>query len=130
MTRKDEALHGDGPDDDGLEAFFAAARRDAPPAPRAALVNRILADAADALPLPLAPPVRRRGLGARIRAAFAPGGGWQAAAALGVCAALGLAGGMLGGADAGSDALWQGADAEDEPATAILAFYDLASPEG
>jgi hypothetical protein len=125
-------MQGDMREEDGLDAFFAAARRDAPPTPRVELVNRILADAADHAPAPAAT-VRlpeRAGLADRVRGLFAPLGGWPAAAALGLCAALGLAGGLLGGAERGSDALWDVAGAEDEPATAILAFYDLANAEG
>lgn len=119
---------------EALAPFFAAARRDAPPAPDVALMNRILADAAQItaarVPAEKPAPPARDGLAARLRRLFAPLGGLPAAAALGVCAMLGLTTGMLGAADAGTAALWSLAQSDDEAAAAVLAFYDLESPEG
>lgn len=111
------------PDDDGLEAIFAAGRRHAPPPPGAGLMTRILADAAEigVGRAPAAPP-------ARSQQRDAPRG-WPAVTALGLCAAVGLAAGLLGGAERGADALWETAASADEPAAEILAFYDLASLE-
>jgi hypothetical protein len=129
-------MPGTEADTDGLEAYFAAARREAPPAPATALLNRILADAAEACPPPApAPrPLERPGLSDRLRALFTPVGAWRGAAALGLCAAIGLSAGLLGGADLGDGALWTNVAAaevaDDDAAAEILAFYDLASPEG
>jgi hypothetical protein len=106
---------------DGLEDFFAAGRRHTPPPPSAALMTRILADAAE---VGATLPPARRG-----RSLRAPIGGWPAAAALGFCVAIGLSAGLLGGAERGSEALWEAAGTADEPATEILAFYDLAGLE-
>jgi hypothetical protein len=110
-------MHGGGFEDDGLEDFFAAGCRHAPPPPSAALMTRILADAAEAGAVRTPAPRRLARLGR-----------WPAAA-LGFCAAIGLSAGLLGGAERGSDALWEAAGTADEPATEILAFYDLASLE-
>jgi hypothetical protein len=69
----------ENPDDGGLEALFAEARRDRPPA---ALVARVLADAEAARP-----GRRREGLGAAILRAI---GGWPSAAGLAAASAAGL----------------------------------------
>ena len=132
-------MQGDDMQDDrmqeALAPFFAAARRDAPPAPDTALLTRILADAAGigaaraAVPERPTPPAQD-GLAARLRRLFAPLGGLPAATALGACAVLGLTTGMMGAVDGSTAALWGTALAEDEPAAAVLAFYDLESPEG
>jgi hypothetical protein len=112
-------MQGGGYEDDGLEDFFAAGRRHAPPPPGAALMTRILADAAEASAVHTPAPRR-----------LARPGSWPAAAAaLGFCAAIGLSAGLLGGAERGSEAFWEAAGTADEPATEILAFYDLASLE-
>jgi hypothetical protein len=42
---------------------------------------------------------------------------------------IGLSAGLLGGAERGSEAFWEGAGSADEPASEILAFYDLARLE-
>jgi hypothetical protein len=111
-------MQGGGYADDGLEDFFAAGRRHAPPPPSAALMTRILADAAETGAARTTAPRRLARLGS-----------WPAAAALGFCAVIGLSAGLLGGAERGSEALWEAAGTADEPATEILAFYDLASLE-
>jgi hypothetical protein len=72
---------GEIPEDDGLEALFAEARKARPPG---ALVARVLADAEAARP------VRRAGFGAALLRAI---GGWPAAAGL---AAASVAGLMIG----------------------------------
>ena len=109
-------MHENESDDDGIDVYFAAARRHAPPPPGAGLMTRILADAADVSVARAPRPGRTAVLG------------WPAAAALGFCAAIGLAAGLLGGAETGSTALWEAASAT-EPEGEILAFYDLASLE-
>jgi hypothetical protein len=67
------------PEDDGLEALFAEARKARPPA---ALVARVMADAEAARP-----GRRRAGLGAALLAAI---GGWPSAAGLAAASAAGL----------------------------------------
>lgn len=123
-------MQRDSTEDRELEVFFAAARSTPPPPPDTSLMNRILADAADVTAERAEParPMAPRAPGTWLRRIFAPLGGLPAAAALGSCAALGLMVGLMGGADAGSAALWD--TAHDEPAAAVLAFYDLESPEG
>ena len=118
------------PGQDALDAFFAAARTEAP-GPPPALLNRIIADA-DAVAAARAPapaeaaPGRAPSPVERLRRAFAPLGGWTGAAALGGFAAAGFFAGLAGGADA-----WQPATTGfDGPAEAIVAFYDLAAPGG
>jgi hypothetical protein len=69
----------ENPDDSGLDALFAEARRDRP---SAALVARVLADAEAARP-----GRRREGFGAAILRAI---GGWPSAAGLAAVSAAGL----------------------------------------
>jgi hypothetical protein len=114
-------MQDDRYDGAGLEDFFAAWRRHAPPPPSPALMTRILADAAE---VGAGRPAARRSRSLRTRF-----GGWPAAAALGLCVAIGLSAGLLGGAERGSEAFWEAAGSADEPASEILAFYDLARLE-
>jgi hypothetical protein len=121
MTREE-------PGRDALEPYFAAARAsEAGPPP--ALLNRILADAGDVAaaraPAATATP-RVPSLAERMRRAFAPVGGWAGAAALGGFAAAGFFAGLAGGADA----IQPAAVGFDGPTEAVVAFYDLAGPEG
>jgi GNAT superfamily N-acetyltransferase len=67
------------PDDGGLDALFAEARREGPPA---GLVARVLAEAEAARP-----GRRREGLGAALLRAI---GGWPSAAGLAAASAAGL----------------------------------------
>jgi hypothetical protein len=104
-------MQGGGYADDGLEDFFAAGRRHAPPPPSAALMTRILADAAEAGAVRTPAPRR-----------LARHGSWPAAATLAFCAAIGLSAGLLGGGERGSEAFWVAAGTADVPAGEILAF--------
>jgi hypothetical protein len=70
----------ENPDDGGLDALFAEARRERPPA---GLVARVLAEAEAARP-----GRRREGLGAALLRAI---GGWPSAAGLAAASAAGLA---------------------------------------
>lgn len=103
-------------DDDGLERFFDAARRDAPD-PSDALMARVLADALAAQP-PAAPrPLPRPGVWASLRAALtqlrAALGGWPALGGLATAGLMGLAIGIAAPAsmaDLATALLGQGAD--------------------
>ena len=129
---EDESMTREDPGQDALAAFFAAARAEEA-GPSSALLERILADAGAvaAERAPAAVPAWQAprpapSLAERLRRAFAPFGGLTAAAALGGFAAAGFIAGLAGGADA-----WQPSTATfDGPAEAIVAFYDLAAPEG
>jgi hypothetical protein len=126
MAEKDEedpSMTRDAPDDAELAAFFAAARADEP-APRLALLNAVLADAAAASAARArAAPERRRRWGG-LSAVLAPIGGWRGATALATCVAIGFGAGLLGGDDVGA-AVW--GDTEADP---VGAFFDLVSAEG
>jgi hypothetical protein len=105
----------ENPDDGGLEALFAEARRDRPPA---ALVARVLADAEAARP-----GRRREGLGAAILRAI---GGWPSAAGLASASAAGL---LIGFAAPGA-VPFVGAAAVTETADSSYDLIDLAPDYG
>lgn len=89
---KPTGLRGDGPEEGALAPWFEAARAD-PPAPPAALMARILADAATAAPRPAAAPqaLARAGWLRWLGAVLAPG---NAPLAAGLAAALVLGVGL------------------------------------
>lgn len=107
------------PDDDQLEAFFAAARAEQVPPP-SALYGAILADAAAIsgrrATVPAAPHRRRLP--------------WGAASALAACAALGFWVGLVGTGDYGTTSFRSAAAFSDDGADPVDAFFDLAAVEG
>ena len=127
MTRPaDEAAT----DEAFLARWFAAARDD-DPAPPPALLNAILADAADVAAAradAVAPPARR---GWRRPAFLAPIGGWGGLATLGACAVLGFWLGIAGNLALDGTSLTTSAAtlASDDDAGGVDAFFDYASLE-
>ena len=124
-------MTGDEEAEAALAPFFAAAR--AEPGPSTALLNKVIADAAEVAaaraPRP-APAAQRRGIGQRLRAAFAPVGGWPGLAALGTCAAIGFWAGLagVGWLDAGDLSI--DASTAEASADPVADFFDLAAVEG
>lgn len=107
------------------------------PEPSLALLNRILADAAEVSgSAPAARPqaAPAAGIGRRLAAWLTPVGGWRGAAALAGCAAFGVWLG-ISGEESLSLQFTSGVDAAalesfDSSADAIFAFYELASADG
>lgn len=94
----------------GLAAYFLAARMD-PPAPSTGLLDRILLDAAEAMPAAAArtPQEGRRparGLLDRLRGVFDSLGGLKGAGALAGSAAFGFWIGLAGGGDIALATVW------------------------
>ena len=122
QTRRDES---------DLAPFFAAARQTRP-APPAALLSAILADAGEATAARAvaAPPARPQ----RRRRIFDTLGGWRVAAALVAASAFGFWIGLSGVVDVGSQVSWTVATAStdtdiDTDGDPVAGFFDLASAE-
>lgn len=118
-----------------LEAFFAAARKEAP-VTRLELMNTILADAAGvsaqraaAAPEDSRAAPKPQDLGARLAGLFAGLGGWRVVAALILCAAIGFSAGLSGSVSLSNDYGLYTAS-YDDTTTSVTALYDLALAEG
>jgi hypothetical protein len=105
-----------------LAPFLASARAE-DTAPRTALINAILADAADVSSTRARPaPVPQRH-----RWRFPAPVGWRGATALAACVVAGFVIGLLGGGDdLGTAAVWGEATAVDP----VAGFFDLDAAEG
>ena len=121
-------------DDAMLDSFFAAARADTP-APRAALLSAILADAAEMHAARAAAPPAARippPFHSRLAGLLSPIGGWRGLGALGACAGLGFWLGAAGHLTLDGAALTAGISAgaadgtTDSTVEGVDAFFDYA----
>jgi hypothetical protein len=105
-----------------LAPFLAAARAE-DTTPRVALVDAVLADAADVSAARARPAPAPR----RPRWRFPAPVGWRGATALAACVVAGFVIGLLGGGDdLGTAAVWGEATAVDP----VAGFFDLDAAEG